>query len=351
MCREARISIQTLMAVWKANNPPVVWMCSPLWVGPIILGLDGAAPEWGPIAIFALTVTSIVAMTEFANSYSDREEDRIYFPSNPLVTAELEAGTAKKALVLQNVLTGLLLIALLLVTFNYYLIVAIAAGWFVGLSYSIPPFRFKETVAAPVLYALGVALLPIAAWLIVAPLNGFIIAFTSFFALHSFGYGITYKFRKTFHALNAGLIQIGQDGSVYNLSSVGLRLKVKTAMALEAISSLGSFALVPIFWYTGVFDAALSIGLLTLPFGSTVLTIVLRMKDPVGNGPKCIVAMTMAWLFIILSFFAVALTGVLQWHWGYAILACIAFPIGSVMLLRTVHPFEFKALAAPWEEI
>lgn len=339
------------MAVWKANSPEVVWMCSPLWVGPIILGLDGAAPEWGPIAIFALTVTCIVAMTELANSYSDRDEDRIYFPSNPLVTAELAAGTAKKALVLQNVLIGLLLIALLLVTFNYYLIVAIAVGWFVGLSYSILPFRFKETGAAPVLYALGVALLPIAAWLVVAPLNGFIIAFTLFFALHSFGYGITYKFRKTYHALSAGLIQIGQDGSVYNLSSVGLGLKVRTAMALEAISSLGSFALVPIFWHTGVFDVALSIGLLTLPLGSTVLTIVLRMKDPIGNGPKCIVAMTMAWIFIILSFFAVALTGVLQWHWGYAILACIAFPIGSVVLLRAVHPFEFKSLAAPWEEI
>ena len=60
------------------------------------------------------------------------------------------------ALVLQNALTGLLLIGLLLVTFNYQLIVAIAAGWFVGLTYSLPPFRFKETVAAPVLYALGV---------------------------------------------------------------------------------------------------------------------------------------------------------------------------------------------------
>lgn len=349
--REAGIIIQTVVAVWKANSPAVVWMCSPLWVAPIILGLDGAAPEWGPIVVFALTVTSIVAMAEFANSYSDREEDKIYFPSNPLVTAELEPGAAKRALAAQNVLTGLLLLALLLVTFDYQLIIAVAAGWFVGMSYSVQPFRFKETAAAPVFYAIGVALLPIAAWLLVAPLNDFIIAFTSFFALHSYGYGITYKFRKTFHALNAGIIQIGSDGSVFNLPSVGLGLKVRTAMALEAITSLGSFILVPIFWHTGAFDAPLSISLLTLPFVLTALTISLRVRNPVGNGPKCIVTMTLAWMFIILSFFAVALTDVLQWPWGYAVLACIAFPVGSVILLKAVHPFEYKALSSPWEEI
>ncbi|UCG82923.1 MAG: UbiA family prenyltransferase [Dehalococcoidia bacterium] len=323
----------------------------PLWIGPIILGLDGAAPEWGDIAIFMVTVTGIVAMTEFANTYSDRDEDRIYFPSNPLVTAELEASTAKKTLILQNALIALLLIALLLVTFNYKLTVTIAVGWFIGLSYSMPPFRFKETVAAPVLYALAVALLPIAAWLVVAPINGFIVAFACFFALHSFGYGITYKFRKTFHALSIGLIRTEDDGSIYNLVSVGLGLKVKTAMALEGVTSLGSFALVPVFWHAGIFDAPLSIGLLTLPLGLTALTIFLRIKDPVGNGTKCIVSMTMAWICIILTLFAVALTDSLNWHWGYAILAALAFPIAAVALFRTVHPFEFKNLAAPWEEI
>ena len=326
-------------------------MCSPLWAGPIIPALDATTPEWGPIVVFALTLTSIVAMAELANSYSDREEDKIYFPSNPLVTAELEAGMAKKALLFQNLFTGLLLIVLLLITFNYYPIIAVAAGWFIGMSYSIPPFRFKETVAAPAIYAIGVALIPIAAWLVVAQLNSYIIAFSVFFVLHSYGYGITYKFRKTYHALNAGMIQVGPDSNVYNIRSVGLGLRVKTAMALEAISSLGSFALVPVFWHTGIFDTALSISLLTAPLVFTVLTIVLRIKDPVGNSTKCIVAMTAAWMFIILTLFAVALTEGLQWHWGYAILVCVAFPIGSVILLRAVHLFEFNALAAPWEEI
>ena len=326
-------------------------MCSPLWAGPIILALDGTTPEWGPIVVFALTVTGIVAMAEIANSYSDREEDKIYFPSNPLVTAELDTGMAKRALVLQNLLTGLLLIILLVVTLNHCLIITVAAGWFIGMSYSVPPFRFKETVAAPAIYAIGVALIPIAAWLAIAQLNSYIIAFTVFFLLHSYGYGITYKFRKTFHALRAGVIRLGQDSDVYNIRSVGLGLKVKTAMALEAISSLGSFALVPIFWYTGIFDAMLSIGLLTAPLVFTVVTIALRIKDPVGNSTKCIVAMTAAWMFIILTLFAIALTDGLQWHWSHAIPLCIAFPIGSVVLLRAVHPFELDALAAPWEEI
>jgi hypothetical protein len=61
--------------------------------------------------------------------------------------------------------------------------------------------------------------------------------------------------------------------------------------------------------------------------------------------------MTLAWMCIILTLFAVALTDSLNWHWGYAILAALAFPIVSVALFRTVHPFEFKTLAAPWEEI
>jgi hypothetical protein len=132
---------------------------------------------------------------------------------------------------------------------------------------------------------------------------------------------------------------------------VGLGLTVRTAVALEAATCIGSFALVPVFWHTGIFDAPLSIALLTLPLVFTILTVVLRLKDPVASSQKCIVTMTLAWMFIILSLFGVALTDVLHWHWGYAVLTCLAFPIGSIILMRTVHPFEVKALAAPWEEI
>lgn len=348
-CREVGIDFRTLAAVWKANIPAIVWMCSPLWIAPIILGLDGKTPEWGPIALFVIAVTAIMAIAEFANTYTDRDEDWLYFPSSPLVTGELDAGTARKAFILQNMLAGALLIALVLVTHSYSLMMVLIAGWLVGLAYSLPPARLKATVASPFLTALGLALLPIAAWLVVAPLNDFIIAFGAFFFVYSFGFGVTQKFRKTFHALNSGEIQIQQGSSVYNLRTVDLGLKVRTAMASEAIASLGAFTLVPVFWHLGIFDAKLSIGLLVLPLAFTVLSIGLRIQDPVENGQKCVLFMTMAWALIGLLLFAVALTSLIDW--GFVVLVCIVFLVGSVGLLRTMHPFGRKSFTAPWREL
>ena len=324
-------------------------MYLPLWIGAIILGLDGEAPEWGPIALFMATAIILYSIAEFANKYADRDEDWLYWPSNPLVTGELDAGTARNALVLQNIAAGLLLVALLLVTLNYSLIIALIAGWFIGLAYSVPPFRFKETLAGPFVVALGDAILPLVGWLVVAPANSFIGAFFLFCFVFTFGVGITAKFRKTFHALNRGLIQVERGGSIYNLSTVGLKLKVKTAMPLEAITALGAFILVPIFWHLEIFDMPLSIGLLTLPLALTVLAIVLRVKDPLNNGPKCALFMGMAWIFIILSLFAVALTSLL--HWGLIVLAIVVYTIGGLVLFRTIQPFGLKALTAPWQEM
>src|SRR4030042_2287622 len=137
---------QTLTGLWKANVPPFVWLWSPLWIAAIILGLDGAAPEWAAIGLFLATMTVIIAITQYANTYADRDEDWLYIPSNPLVTGELTAKTARNVFILQNILAGLLLLPLLLITGTYHLIVAMIVGWFVGLAYSVPPFRFKETV-------------------------------------------------------------------------------------------------------------------------------------------------------------------------------------------------------------
>jgi len=331
----------------------MVWLCPPFLIGPIILGLDGGTPEWGPIALFLATMLIITASAEFANTYTDRVEDNLYFPSNPIVTGELSVGTARKALISQNIVVGALLIALLLITLNPPLIVVMLVGWLVGLAYSVPPFRLKETVAAPFLYGLAYALPPIAAWLVVEPSltarSGLIAAFAALLFLHSFGYGITVKFRKTFHALNSGLIQVEQGGSVYNLGTAGLGLKVKTAMALEAITTLGAFILVPIFWRLGIFDSALSIGLLAAALPPTVIAIGTRMKDPVKNGPKCLVFMTMAGVSIGLVLFSVALASLV--HWGFAVLACIVYLIGFIPLFATIHPFGRKALIAPWSDI
>lgn len=340
---------RTLIALWKANMPPLAWGCSPLWIGAIIFSLDGSVPEWKAIGLFAVSVLLIQAISEFANSYTDRDEDKVYFPSNPFVTGELDAKTAKKAFVIENVIAATLLIALLTVTLNYTLIITMIVGWFAGVAYSLPPFKAKGTIAGPFFIALGCALLPISGWLLVAPLNDFIIAFAVFFFIHSLGYGITHKSRKTFHALSQGLIQPEQSANTYNLKTVDLGLKIRTALALEAVTTLGAFILIPIFWHLEIFDKTLSIGLLTLPLVFTALSIAIRIKDPIKNGQKGVAFMTMGWALIILIFFAVALTSLI--HWSFVILACVAFLAGFALLLRTVYPFGREAVTAPWQEL
>jgi len=347
------MNIRTLKALWKANIPPMVWLCPPLLIGAIILGLDGRAPEWSPIALFLVTMLILMGILEFANVYADRDEDRVYFPNNPIVTGELDAGKARKALILENIVAGVFLVALLSITLNYSLIVVMIGSWFVNLAYSLPPLRFKETVADPFNHAFLYALPTIAAWLVVEPSltagNGFIIAFVSLLFLFSFGYGITVKFRKTFHALNAGLIQVEQGGSVYDVTTVGLGLKVKTAMALEAVTILGGFVLVPIFWHLGIFGAPLSIGLLAAAFPTAAFAIAMRVRDPVKNSPKCLVFTIMAGVDIGMVLFGVAVTHYI--HWGFAVLACIVYLIVFIPLFRSVEPYGRMAVTAPWREI
>jgi len=318
---------------------------APLWFAPAILALDGGTAEWGQVALFLVAVTIGMGVAELAGTYSDRDEDRLYGPTNPLVTGELDDGTARKALIVQNIVAGSLGFALLLVTLNPSLVIAMIVGWFVGLSYSLPPFRFKETVAAPFFHSLGVALLPVFAWLIVEPSftarNGFIIAFATFLFLSSFGFGITIKFRKTLLAFGSGLIQVKQGSSLFDLGTVGFKLKVRTATALEGITTLGAFALVPIFWHLGIFDMALSVALLALPLPLSVLAIAMRIKDPVKNGETSVWLLGLAWVFVILSLLAVALAGAV--HWGYAVLSCALFLLVFSLLVRIVHPWGCKA--------
>lgn len=325
-----------------------MWIGSPAWIGAVILGLDGKAPEWVGLALFIVTVLTIQSIAEFVNSYTDRDEDRIYGPTNTIVTRELDAGIAKKILVLQNIVAALLIAALAVVTLNYALISVMIIGWFFGLAYSVSPFRLKETVNGPLAHAIAFALLPVAGWLIVEPSllakNGFILAFASFLFLHSYGLGITLKFRKTLLALDSGLVSTKQDSDLYNLSTVGFRLKFKTAMYLEAIAALGSFILVPIFWYLGVFDAALSIALLALPLPLTALAMILRTKDLVKNSSIYKVSMTLSWILIVLTLFGYGLASLIPW--GVAALVCVISLVGFPLLVRVVHPWGAKSLNA-----
>lgn len=318
-------------------------MYFPLWIACIILGLDGRPPEWGSLILFFITLTIIGAIAQFSNTYADRDEDWLYGPTNPLVTGELELSLAKRAFILQNIIAGMLLIALLLFTLNYALILAMIVGWFAGLSYSVPPFRFKETVFHPIIFALGLSLFPIVAWLIVAPFNDFIIAFAIFFFVWCFGFGITQKFRKTQLALNAGLIQRKQGDSIYDLNMVGFKLKIKTAMIIEAVMLLGSFVLIPIFWHLQIFDSVLSIALLAVTLPLTILGLILRIKDPINNSARCNKPLGLAWIFIILILFATSVSSLI--HWSLAILACFVFIIGFPLLVKAIHPWGSKGLS------
>jgi hypothetical protein len=64
---------------------------------------------------------------------------------------------------------------------------------------------------------------------------------------------------------------------------------------------------------------------------------------------KSLVFLTMAWIFVMLSLLAVAISG--QIHWGFAILACITVLVVALLLFRTVQTFGIKAVAAPWQEL
>jgi len=340
------LSKQTLIALWKANVPHWVWIGSPLWIGAIALGLDGRNPNWTSLVLFVLTVLTIQCIAEFANSYTDRNEDRLYGPTNTLVTGELRATTAKKVLVFQNAIAIALLSSLLLLTHNYALIGIVAAGWFFSMAYSVPPFRLKETIFGPFAHAIAFALLPIAGWLIVEPSltaqNGFMLAFASLVFLHSFAIGIMLKFRKTFLALDSGLIKIKPGSNLHNLRIVGLTLKYKTAIRLEEITAIGTFILVPIFWHQGIFSAALSIGLLAGPLTLTVLAIMLRIKHPVDNSARYKALMTLAWILIVVLLLGVGLSQLI--HWSFAATACLIFLLGFPFLVRIVHPWGSKSL-------
>lgn len=331
-----------MTALIKANAPQWVWMYIPLWIACIILGLNGSEPEWGSLILFFVTLTLLGAIAQFSNTYADRDEDWLYGPTNPIVTGELNTDLARRAFIIQNIIAGALLIALLVLTGNYALIIAMLVGWFAGLSYSVPPFRFKETVFHPIIFALGLTLFPIVAWLIVAPFNDFIIAFAAFFFIWCFGFGITQKFRKTDLALDARLIQLEEGSSIYDLSTVGFKLKVKTAMTIEIVMLLCSFILIPIFWYLDIFSAAFSIAILAINLPLTIWAVILRIKDPIKNSPRCNKPLGLVWISIILILFATSLSSLI--HWGFAILACAVVVVGFPLLVRIIHPWGCKGL-------
>jgi len=340
------MNTRTLVGIFKANLPQYLWIALPLYIGGIIFALEGGSPDWGPIIIFFITVTLLYGIAEFANTYADRYEDPIFVPSSPLLTGELSVKTARTAFILQNIIGVLLLIILLAITSNYALFVAVAAGWIVGLVHSMPPFRFKETVLCPFTYALGLAISALCGFLAVKPeLSTFALAFGGLMFVECLSFAISAtKLRKTFDAFKAGQIKLPEGQSIWNLQTSGLGMKVKTAVALEIIIGLASFALVPIFWRLGYFDWKISIALLSVPFVLMLLIVVLRLKDPLKHTKIVEQFSGMIYTFIILSLFGVALSTLI--HWGYVILICVCIIVLFNLLYKYVHPFgpAYRAL-------
>lgn len=332
---------RSLVGLFKANSPQWVCIIAPLWFAPVMLAVNGATADWAAIGLFLTAVTVGMGVAEFSGTYSDREEDRLYGPTNPLVTGELDAATARKAFIFQNVLAGALGFALMLLTHNYALTVVMILGWFIALAYSLPPFRFKETPSAPFFHGLGIALLVVFGWLVVAPLSAFAAAFAGFLFVNSFGFGITMKFRKTLLTHDAGLVQGEPGGSIHDLKIVGLKIGVGPATTAETVATLGAFALVPVFWHLGIFDATLSILLLALPLPVAVAAFALRLMNPVKNGQTSVWLLGLSWVLVILSLLAVAVAGLVPW--GFAALACVGLMLVFSALVRVVHPWGCKS--------
>ncbi len=344
------MSVRTAVALWKANVPHWIWIGAPAWIGGMLIAYQSQQLQWGAISVFVLAVLTIQAAAEFANTYTDRDEDRLYGPTNTIVTGELDAGLARKVLIAENILAGALLVVLLALTLNYLLILVVVLGWFFSVAYSLPPFRLKETPLSAFSHAIAFALLPLAGWLVVEPSllaqNGFILGFAGVLFLNSYALGITLKFRKTLLALNSGLVRLEPGGSIFSISTVGFNLNFRSAMTVEEVTALATFLLVPILWGLGVFGTTLSVSLLALPMTCTIMAVFLRERDAVANSSRYKMLMTLSWALIVVLLFAVGLAQ--HVHYGYSIAASLALLAGFPLLVRIVHPWGSKSLSSQY---
>jgi len=271
--------------VFRANYLHWVGPLFLLWFGLIFWGLGGfpaTGGQWGTIIYALLVAAFIICITEFADIYSDRFDDRVYRPSNPLVSGDLTIGTARKIFIAENIIGMPLLASLLWVTGNYPLILALIAGWIGGLVYSLPPFRLKgRKIIGAFEFGLSCAILPLVGWLVVIrELDLFIGAFALILFVGGSGVGITTKLRRTSEAFNSGLIR---GSNVFNLETIDFGLKVKNAMIIEAILIAGAIILIPVFGLLEVFDSILVILLVSFVLPTVLVGYALRLREPIRN--------------------------------------------------------------------
>ena len=278
--------------IFRANYLHWVGPLFLLWLGLIFWGLGGfpaTASQWGTIIFSLLVAAFIICITEFADIYSDRFDDQVYRPSNPLVSGDLKIGTARKIFIAENIIGVPLLASLLWVTGNYPLILALIAGWIGGLIYSLPPFRLKgRKIIGPFEFGLSCAIIPLVGWLVVRGLDPsldpfFIAAFALFLFVGGSGVGITTKLRRTSEAFNSGLIS---GSNVFNLETIDFGLKVKNAMILEAILVAGAIILIPVFGFLEIFEQILVIFLVSFILPPVLIGFALRFREPIRNLKK-----------------------------------------------------------------
>ena len=90
--------------VFEANWLHAVIFLVLLWLGLIFWALGTTAVDgWGTIA-YALSVGIFLAcVANFADTYSDRFEDRIHKPSNPMVSGDFSIETGRKIFIAENI--------------------------------------------------------------------------------------------------------------------------------------------------------------------------------------------------------------------------------------------------------
>jgi hypothetical protein len=155
---------------------------------------------------------------------------------------------------------------------------------------------------------------------------------------------MTLKFRKTYLALNAGLIKVEEGSSIYDLSVVGSGPSVRIAMILEVATIIAAFALVAVCWALDIFDMPLSVALLVLSLPPALAGLMLRIRGPVENSVKAIQYIALGWTIVHCIFFAYALNRGLDLHWGFAVLVGIASLGGFLLLMKIVHPSGAKSM-------
>ena len=272
-----------------------------LWLGLIFWGLGEFPSQWGTI-IYSLSVAVfIICIMQFADMYSDRIEDRVYRPSNPMASGELKIETAKRILIADNIIIAVLLLSLFCMTKNCPLVLALTAGWIGGLIASLPPFRLKgRKIIGPFEFGICCALIPLVGWLIVESLDTFIAAFALFLFVGGSGVGITTKLRRTAEAFNSGLIK---ESDVLSLETIDFGLKVRNAMILEAILVVGAICLIPVFGFLGVFDQILVVFLVSFVLPPVLAGFAFRFKDPIRSVKNA----QMSFLFMCASLQAIAM--------------------------------------------